>query len=157
MQGGIWVTAGLPNSELKGYFQARNGVIAFNTIVDSAGPCLQLDAGLGTARRTLRPENITVATNLFCPGPGGTVLKGTEGARWTWLGNLAAGARVDRAGIRTTELKLTRDANGLLRPVEESLAVAGINPNLSAAAARRLTPGNVGPSWMDRSASPAKR
>src|SRR4051794_26232433 len=43
-KGGFWVTAGVPNSELKEYFQAKDCVIAFNTVVDSAGPYLDLSA-----------------------------------------------------------------------------------------------------------------
>jgi len=40
-KGGFWITSGISNSELKGYFQARHCVIAFNTVVDSRGPALE--------------------------------------------------------------------------------------------------------------------
>ncbi|HET6409512.1 MAG TPA: polysaccharide lyase 6 family protein, partial [Chthoniobacteraceae bacterium] len=53
-EGGIWITSGIPNSALKGYFQARNCLIAFNTVVDSRGPCVDLAAGFGSSGRTLR-------------------------------------------------------------------------------------------------------
>lgn len=153
-QGGIWITAGIPNSELKGYFQARNCLIAFNTIADSAGPCLQLDAGMGTSRRTLRPENITIATNLFSPGQGGSLFKGTEGAAWTWLGNLCVGAAAEHVGVRSTDQTMARAADGLLHTGPERSNSAGMNP--SAETRRRpLTARDVGPAWMRRPDSPA--
>src|SRR3954469_1081027 len=46
-KGGFWITAGVPNSPLNGYYCARSATIAFNTVVDSRGPCLELDAGFG--------------------------------------------------------------------------------------------------------------
>jgi poly(beta-D-mannuronate) lyase len=156
VQGGIWITAGIPDSELKGYFQARNCLIAFNTIADSAGPCLQLDAGMGTARRTLRPENITIATNLFSPGDRGALFKGTEGAGWKWLGNVAAGVPADHAGVRSTGQKLVRTADGLLRPGGDEDVSAGFSTPSGTVAARPLTTRDVGPSWMERSSLPAK-
>ena len=88
-QGGIRLTAGIPNSPLVGYFQARDCLIAFNTIVDSRGPLFELDAGIGTSGRTLRPENITLANNLLSPSDG-PLLKGTEGAGFKWMGNFAS-------------------------------------------------------------------
>ena len=174
-QGGIWITAGIPDSELKGYFQARNCLIAFNTIVDSSGPCVQLDAGMGTSRRTLRPENITVANNLFSPGRDGGLFRGTEGAGWRWVGNVAAVAGMEHAGLRVADPKLTRAPDGLLRPAPDSpvrgaaeriTAPVSIDMDghdrsspadsgsdqLSTAPITRgpLTPKDVGPSWLER-------
>lgn len=156
MQGGMWITAGIPDSELKGYFQARNCVIAFNTIADCAGPCLQLDAGMGTSRRTLQPENITIATNIFSPDDRGTLFKGTEGASWKWLGNVAVGVTAEHAGVRSTDQKLTRTADGLLRPGGDEDVNAGFSPPSGTIAVRPLTARDVGPSWMERSLLPAK-
>jgi poly(beta-D-mannuronate) lyase len=85
--GGFWITSGIPDSELKGYFQAKNCLIANNTFVNSPGPAMQLDAGIGSSRRTLRPENITVVSNIFSI-TSGQLFKGTEGAGWKWEGNL---------------------------------------------------------------------
>jgi poly(beta-D-mannuronate) lyase len=64
-KGAFWITSGIPDSPLKGYFRARGCAIAFNTVVDSAGPYLDLSAGFGTSNRSLRPENITIANNVF--------------------------------------------------------------------------------------------
>jgi len=84
--GGFWITSGIVDSELKGYFQAKDCVIANNTFINSPGPAIQLDAGFGTSRRTLRPENITVASNVFNITQG-SLYKGTEGANWKWIAN----------------------------------------------------------------------
>jgi poly(beta-D-mannuronate) lyase len=174
-QGGIWITAGIPNSELKGYFQARNGLIAFNTIVDSSGPCVQLDAGMGTSGRTLRPENITVANNLFSLGEDGALLKGTEGQGWKWFGNMVTGSTTDHVGVRLADAKLKRASDGLLRPGPDSpvrgaaegimasvtvdmdgqprsgRADTGADQVSTASVTRRpLTSNEVGPSWLER-------
>jgi len=122
-QGGIRLTAGIPNSPLVGYFQARDCLIAFNTIVDSRGPLLELDAGMGSSGRTLRPENVTIANNLLSVSDG-SLLKGTEGAGFKWMGNLATSPLgkpdVDHPGITLTNASLARAANGLWRPTADS-------------------------------------
>src|SRR4030095_13841789 len=64
-QGAFWITSGIVDSPLVGYFQARNCVIAFNTVVDTQGPGLLLDAGIASSRRTLLPERIRIINNLF--------------------------------------------------------------------------------------------
>ncbi|MBV9468727.1 MAG: polysaccharide lyase 6 family protein [Abitibacteriaceae bacterium] len=120
-QGAFWITAGIPNSPLNGYFQARGCSIAFNTVVDSRGPYLALDAGMGTSRRTLGPENITVANNVFAVPQDGTLLKGTEGAGFRWMGNLTnATVTPPHKGIRTVDLKLRQAKDGLWRPQPSS-------------------------------------
>jgi poly(beta-D-mannuronate) lyase len=174
-QGGVWITAGIPNSELKGYFQARNCVIAFNTIVDSAGPCLQLDAGMGSSGRTLLPENITVANNLFAPGQDGTLFRGREGRGWKWFGNVAGGSSLEHSGLRLADVKLARAPDGMLRPAPDSPVLGAAEGTIPWAAvdmdgqdrpARAdsgsdqvsngpttrapLTSAEVGPSWLDR-------
>lgn len=134
-RGGIWITAGVPNSELKEYFQVKRALIAFNTIVDSAGPYLDLSAGFGSSGRTLAPEDVTIANNLFSLGDGGTLLAGSEGAGWKWSGNLASATRATprlHAGIMAADAHLERAPDGLLRPTADSpargAAAAGFSP-----------------------------
>jgi len=86
--GAFWITSGIPNSELKGYFQARNILIVSNIVANSPGPLIQLDAGIGTSGRTLRPENIAIRDNFFALNKA-PLLKGTEGANYKWENNLA--------------------------------------------------------------------
>jgi poly(beta-D-mannuronate) lyase len=174
-QGGFWITSGIPDSELKGYFQARNCLVAFNTFVDSRGPAVQLDAGIGSSRRTLRPENITVANNVFAPAPG-AAFKGTEGKGWKWMGNVVSGAEVsERQGVRKAEAKLARAADGLWRPTADSPVRGAAEEDFQFVktdmdgqerkgradigsdqfsndrkTVRPLTPPDVGPPWMER-------
>jgi poly(beta-D-mannuronate) lyase len=120
--GGFWITSGISNSELKGYFQSLRCLIAFNTFVNSRGPAIQLDAGFGSSGRTLRPDHITIANNIFSLSDG-ALLKGTEGANYKWLGNMAAPAgAVEHAGIQIGHLKLERGKDGLWRPAPTSPA-----------------------------------
>lgn len=176
-KGGVWITAGIPDSPLVGYYVVKNCLIAFNTIVDSKGPCLELDAGFGSSRRSLRPEKVTIANNVFSPGKGGTLLKGTEGQGWTWTGNLSS-VPADHAAIKQADLKLARGTDGLLRPTAGSPArgtAAGDFRNVTGdvdgqpragksdagcdqisdapATNRPLTAKDTGPSWMDRTAA----
>ena len=173
--GGFWITSGISNSELKGYFQSRNCVIAFNTFVDSRGPAIELDAGFGSSRRTLRPENITIANNVFAL-TGGSLLKGQEGGSgYKWMGNIAWPAGEQRAGIGFVDPKLERGADGLWRPAKDSPARNAAEGNFPSIATdidgqqrrqrsdagcdqvadspivnRPLTAAGVGPSWMKR-------
>jgi poly(beta-D-mannuronate) lyase len=125
-QGGIWITSGIENSPLKGYFHARNVLIVFNTIVDSRGPCVDVSAGMGTSGRTLYPENITIVNNMFSVPENGTLLKGKEGKGFKWIGNIATISKPDvqmnHSCIKIEDAKLSRAADGLWRPDANSPA-----------------------------------
>lgn len=124
-QGGIWLTTGVPDGKLNQYYQADRAIVAHNTIVASAGPYLDLSAGLGGAGRTIKPRGVTIANNLFVLGEGGQLLKGEEGADWKWASNLASSPRpldVQRAGIQIADARLARGVGGLLRPSAQSPA-----------------------------------
>ena len=174
--GAFWITSGVPHSQLVQYFQARRCTIAFNTVVDSKGPYVDLDAGIGGSGRLLRPAEITVANNLFAVPPGGTLFKGTEGEYWRWMGNLSSGAPAGHAGAKVADLKFTRSADGLLRPAADSPARgsaegnfpvvkndidgqprpgekldAGCDQSSTAPIANRpLAAADVGPGWLKR-------
>jgi poly(beta-D-mannuronate) lyase len=168
--GGIRITSGIVDSPLNGYFQAKDCLIAYNTIVENRGPCLELDAGINSSRRTLRPERITIANNVMIPGEGGTLFKGKEGDAWTWIGNVAS---AERAGVRNVDPKLQRAIDGHLRPTSASPLIGaaegefpivtrdidgqprGPKPDIGCdqlsdapIANRPLTGVDLGPSWM---------
>lgn len=126
VQGGFWITAGWEQPILKSYFAARNCLIAYNTVVDSGGTCVDLSAGLATTVRTVLPQNITLANNLFSPDQTGSMLKGKTGPGLTVVGNLvAAGAKsADMTGINLADLALQRAPDGLWRPTSQSPAHA---------------------------------
>jgi poly(beta-D-mannuronate) lyase len=175
MKGAFWITSGVPNSALNQYYQAKRALIAFNTVVDSAGPYLDVAWGLGGAGRTLRPEAITVANNVLVLGTGGKLVQGEAGANWTWSGNITSDAGTSQPGIRSGEAGLERGSGGLLRPTATSPvrgAAEGTFPSVthdidgqprpqkpdagcdqysSAPIVNRpLTAGDVGPAWLKR-------
>jgi poly(beta-D-mannuronate) lyase len=119
-EGGFWITAGIPNSPLVGYFQARNCLIAFNTVVDSRGPCVRLDAGMGTSGRSLLPESITLANNVFSVRDNGEVFRGAEGKGFKWMGNFGPASEPAREGVVRVDLKLQRTSDGLWHPATNS-------------------------------------
>jgi poly(beta-D-mannuronate) lyase len=179
-KGAFWVTSGVPDSKLNEYFQAKRCVVAFNTVVDSAGPYIDVSAGLGASGRTLKPEKITVLNNVLSVGDRGQLLKGDEGEGWKWAGNLAAdgSGKADHAGVKSVDLKLVKGINGLWRPATDSpargaaegdvaqfskdidgqprpakAADAGCDQASDAPVANRpLTAADVGPSWLARTA-----
>jgi poly(beta-D-mannuronate) lyase len=174
-QGGFWITAGIPDSPLNGYFPARNCVIAFNTVVDSSGPTVDLSAGLGGSRRTLLPEKITIANNVFAVTDS-PLLKGVEGQGFKWIRNIASTMGAERQGLKVADPKLVRAKDGLWRPGPDSPVRGAAEAFFAAVKSdcdgqprkghldagcdqmseepvtnRPLTPKDVGPSWMDRS------
>jgi poly(beta-D-mannuronate) lyase len=177
-QGGFWVTSGIPDSPLKGYFRARGCLIAFNTIVDCRGPCVEVDAGFGTSQRSLHPKDILIANNIFSVPNHGTLLKGTESEGYVWLGNMATSASTmkEHPGIAQVDPKLQRASDGLWRPARNSPVKAAAQGNFYAVGKdidgqerkgwldvgcdqiskarvtnRPLTAADVGPSWLERS------
>src|SRR4051812_343125 len=115
------ITSGIVDSELKGYFQAKRCVIAFNTVVNCKGAYLDLDAGINTSRRTLRPADITIANNIFDlpkEKEGVMLIKGTQGQGWKWMGNIASLFELDiePPGIHLADPRLQPDNNGIFRP-----------------------------------------
>jgi poly(beta-D-mannuronate) lyase len=154
-QGAIWITAGIVNSPLKGYFQAKNELIASNTFVDCRGPCLDLDAGYGTSQRTLHPQNITIANNAFSIPENGEMIRGTQGEGFKWNGNIAAvntagavkiiPAVQKQTGVKLMKLDAERGTDGLWKPKSSAEAPirAGCDPSR-----HPLTRAEVGPSWL---------
>jgi poly(beta-D-mannuronate) lyase len=131
-KGAFWITSGVPNSKLIQYICARRTIIAHNTVVDSAGPYLDLAAGLGGAGRKIKPDQLTIADNLFSVGKGAELIKnqGNEGDYNTWIANLVApGTGVsEHAGVKAADLKLEKDATGIWRPTKDSPAVGAAEP-----------------------------
>jgi poly(beta-D-mannuronate) lyase len=179
-KGLIWITAGVPNSKLEEYFQAQRCLIAFNTIVNCRGPALELDAGFGDSKRSLRPADITLANNLFSMRPNDAVFTGTEGERFQWLGNavLSPGTKVPAKGFTTSATALTKDAEGLFRPSAPIVAEGNflnVNTDLDGqprtaplhagcdqtstapVTARPMTAKTTGPAWLPRTAGEPKK
>ncbi|MEK7952469.1 alginate lyase family protein [Luteolibacter soli] len=170
--GAIRLTAGIPDGPATGYVEARNVAVVFNTIIDSPGAAIELDAGFGSAGRTLRPESIVIANNVFSLPQQAELTRGTQGAGFHWTGNFTN--RVDEHA-RKVDLMLTRDSCEVGRPSPGSplQSVAdpfpGITTDLDGqprigrfdagcdqisqapATARPLTAADTGPPWMQAS------
>jgi poly(beta-D-mannuronate) lyase len=179
--GGFWLTAGMTEPKLVEYFQVKNCLIAFNTFADSRGPALQLDAGYREPRRILRPQNVTIANNVFAVRGDGEVFTGTEGEGFKWMGNIASAAPAGAKGIRVVDPKLDRTKDGLWRPATGGPvrgAAEGYFPQVKAdidgqprsgkldagsdqisdapIRVRPLTAADVGPSWRRNGEASAK-
>ncbi len=138
--GAFRITSGIVDSPLVGYFQAKRCRIEKNVVVDCKGAYLELDAGIGTSRRTLRPENITISGNIFVlPAQGAALIKGMEGEGWKWSDNIAFGPQLegDYRGISIVDPHLKLAADGIWRAAD------------SPATNLPLTAKDVGPTWSD--------
>jgi poly(beta-D-mannuronate) lyase len=172
----IWLTAGIVDSSLNGYFRADKCVVAFNTIFQARGAALELNAGHGSARRTLRPREITIVNNLIVGNDeAANLVIGDEGDRFSWLGNVVSGVtREATSGARNltfAKVAFTRDEHGIQRPLSGlpaafAQSTAAVSTDLDVpsrhtpieVAAGQFSPGparyrplnakDVGPSWM---------
>lgn len=175
--GAISISAGVPNSALSGYFQVKDAVIAHNTVVHVAGNLVTFDDGLGSSGRTLLAEDVSFANNLL-RSSGSAVFEGTEGAGWTWEGNIAFGGslgpKAGAAGITVVDPQLQFEQGGVWRLGGGSPAInaaqgsyasllvddmdgqprigvfdVGADEFTDAAIVRKpLAAGDVGPSWL---------
>jgi poly(beta-D-mannuronate) lyase len=181
--GAISISAGVPNSALNEYFQVKDAVIAHNTIVNVGGPAITFDDGLGSSGRTLLAQNVTVANNLLRSN-GQAIFEGSEGANWTWQGNIAFGGslgpKAGASGITVVDPQLQLGADGLWRPGAASPAINGGSGNFSSLVTtdmdgqarigiydvgadevsaativrRPLTSADVGPGWLQSTTPP---
>ena len=104
--GAIALTAGVPGSKLTQYFQATGALIAFNTIVDCMPPYLILDAGLGKDERSLLPENVTIADNVFYAPPKAAPAPGESATATAATTAAASKPTVSAIGARTAPKKI---------------------------------------------------
>ena len=112
---------GLPESPLNGYFQVKDVVIAFNTLVDNRSN-LELGVGDGT-KATLPPRDSTIANNIVVGKHAPLVRHHATPINLRWLGNVMFGADVGtsaREGILITDPRLIEAENGLRRPSADS-------------------------------------
>jgi poly(beta-D-mannuronate) lyase len=123
----IALTNGVPSSPLNGYFQVKDVVIAFNTLVGNKS---SIAIGSGTGKKnTLPPQDCLFANNIVVSSRAPLVHVFAEPIRLKWRGNLVGGASL---GISTPpgvtevspKLLLGAGAGGILRPPADSPARA---------------------------------
>lgn len=125
--GAISFAAGIPNTQLNGYAQVKNTVVAHNTIVDVKGAAITFDWGIGSSGRSLLPTDLTIAGNLIS-STSAPLFEGSEGSGYVYTDNIAHGAALGispRPGIMEVDPQLVQDADGLWRPSATSPAIDG--------------------------------
>ena len=136
---------GVPNSPINRYHQVEDTLIENNTIID--GSHIEL-AGGSDAERSAVPKTTRFINNLVYNANGEdpfTIQDDISGI--TFDGNVQnelAGFKIDQ-GFSSQEVKLTRQANGLLMPADGSLKGVGIKPGLGV-----LDKSSTGPSWYPK-------
>lgn len=183
--GAISISAGVPNASLSSYPQVKNALIAHNTIIDVNAAAVTFDDGLGSKGRTLLAEDVTIANNLIWSGQD-PLFEGTEGANWTWEGNMAYGQSLGpttgNPGITIANPHLALGQDGLYRLSSASPAIdagasgytgflsddiegqpriglydVGADEFSTAAIVRKpLSAGDVGPDWIFSPPTPSQ-
>lgn len=136
------VMNGVPNSPVNRYVEVENARIEGNTIVDSA----RITFGLGAdTERSAVPTNTIFARNLLSGVKDGTFVEvDADISGITFACNRLLGGNVADAltSLAPAPAKLERAANGLLYPVDPSLADVGAPRDLAP-----VTLNEVGVAW----------
>jgi len=121
----IAMSNGVPSPQLDEYFQVKNTVVAFNTLVDcNASFAIGLLAAGGAA--TLPPENCRIANNIVRSSITPLIYYETAPINMTYEGNIMYSADLgipNPGGITITDPKLVLAADGLMRPDGTSPAI----------------------------------
>ena len=115
------------NLTATGYEPVYDALIAHNTAVNVTDQVVTRDAGYDSSAgstRTVRPHDLTMANNLFY-STSETLVQGTEGANWTWAGNIIYGTTPGKtgSGVLNVNPQLVKDAKGIYRPAAASPAI----------------------------------
>ena len=136
---------GVPNSPINRYHQVEDTLIENNTIID--GSHIEL-AGGSDEERSAAPKTTRFINNLVYNADGNdpfAIHDDISGI--TFEGNVhneLAEFKISK-GFSSQEVKLTRQANGLLMPADGSLKGVGIKPGLKV-----LDKASTGPDWYPK-------
>lgn len=107
---------GVPNSPLNRYFQVKNAIVAFNTIINCKSSFV---VGLGSDNeRTLPPDSCTVANNLIYNPNNQLLFLIDTPSNFLWEGNIFWGNDNDVdtiSGITVVDPDLSNTSDGLFR------------------------------------------
>ena len=130
---GVTLYAGWTGSPETGYWQVRRLLMAYNTIVNTGGPCLELGGHYWEPEEygALMPEDCTFAWNAMSRSGGPVIEARGECRGLRWHDNMVQGesAGVEDPGVRMVDdLKLALDPAGVLRPTPESPLAGAATP-----------------------------
>ena len=170
----ISIVNGIPNSPLSGYFQVKNSVVAFNTLIDNK---YSITIGAGkSSQQSLPPLNNVIANNIV--KAGSTIIKYEDTPiNLTWQRNIMFGASLgitNPGGIKIADPLLVLSDGSVYRLAQGSPAIdsaqgsytfvtddidgqprgenkdAGCDQlSQSAATRKRIGPDDVGVTWMN--------
>ena len=143
---GVTLQSGWPEAELSKYRQVRGLLLASNTFVHIAGPCI--DLGLNHKPGRLLPTDCTIVNNVMLSHGPAVIRRAGECHDLRWQSNIAYGGPLgipQLDGIALIDPELKRGEDGLLRPAADGPA---IKVSRDPIATRPLTSADVGPDWM---------
>jgi len=115
------VVNGIPNSKANEYFRVKRATVCFNTLVN----CKQnitFGIGVGKRNRAEPPMDCTYANNVIVSNSGPLVKFQDQPINTKWIGNFffGADAGLTDPGVSTADPKLSRGADGIWRPSNDS-------------------------------------
>ena len=113
---------GIQDSELGGYFQVKNVLVAFNTFVNNR-QTFNLGYGTGRKGQVMPPKHCVIANNLVLGGRSPLITVHDPAMTVSFIGNVMHGAELGlppTPGIRRLDPKLVKGEDGLWRPVRDS-------------------------------------
>lgn len=146
--GGVIVFyAGIPDSELNGYFASHRALVEDNILVENTGNSFYLNGGFGKRERSILPTNIRISGNILQQSGSGVTLFSGHLDDLVLIDNIAFESNEtglsDVKGITFELFPLKRNEDGLLVP---QLAESDENEVIRVPA--RLKRSEVGPEWM---------
>lgn len=131
------IMQGLEDTPLNGYFQVKNAIVAFNTFVNCDNSLLigLSDALTGTDRETtLPPVDCKIANNIIRSTKNKLVDQRIMPGNTVWEGNIMFGTTLGisaNSGITITDPKLAQTADGIWRPITNSVVLGGAQGDYS--------------------------
>ena len=131
----ISMVNGVPNSPLNRYFQVKNAVVAFNTLINNQNS-FTIGAGK-SSEQSLPPKNCTIANNLVETKYSPIITYDDSPDSLKWEGNIFYGASLgikNPGGIKNIDPKLNAEIDSLWRLSKNSPAIdsaVGDFPNIS--------------------------
>ncbi len=125
----ICLMNGIPDSPLSGYAPVREALIAHNTFLDCK---VSMEFGVASSPKvSVAPADCRVSHNVFVPGKWELFRIEEKPERFTWTDNRYQAGKTRGAelvDIKRVDIKLTRAADGLLRPTDAtSLVASGVS------------------------------